>query len=503
MDFQRSSCLFLHPTSLPSSTGVGNFGKSAYQFVDLLKECGFGYWQVCPLGPTGYGDSPYQSFSSFAGNPYLIDIEGLASAGLCSEADLAGLNSLSSQYVDYGRLYDIFWPVLAQIHKNYLKDENLSRIDKSFLEYEVFTKKMALWLEPYSLFQAIKSHCGGRSWIDWPEKYRSYQSVKNQNLPQKIIQDQEAQKFFQFLFFTQWKKLKEYANENGIEIIGDLPIFVAHDSCDVWAYPHLFDLDQSGNPNTMAGVPPDYFSETGQLWGNPLYKWAVHEKDGYDWWIQRIRSSLELYDVLRLDHFRGFDSFWAVPQGSKDARPGKWKKGPGGKFFKKVQKVIPGAPFIAENLGEITDSAQTLLEETGFPGITVLQFGFGSGAKNLHLPHNYKRNAVAYTSTHDNDTTKGWYEKLPLEVQDHVRCYLRVDGRNISWDLIRSVYASSASIAITTVPDLLASGSEARLNLPGSSEGNWSWRMSYSAMKKIRSESAGYLKELAQLYGRA
>lgn len=497
---QRGVGVLLHPTSLPSSQGIGTLGKNAKAFVDFLSESGFRYWQVCPLGPTGYGDSPYQCFSAFAGNPYLVDTEELIALNLLTKEDCATLRELPAEQIDFGGIYHTLWPALLKSYENFKKHPALT--EEAYGSFHVFKESEHTWLYPYSCFRAIKRHFEDRPYRSWPSKYSSFSQIKDSRILKELEDTINAHQFYQYLFFGQWRTLKEYAHSKGVLIIGDIPIFVSEDSADIWTNPEIFSLNKNGIPTHQAGVPPDYFSEDGQLWGNPLYNWAELKKQNYVWWVNRLKANFNLFDIIRLDHFRGFDSYWAVPFGAETARKGEWLPGPGLELFKAIHKAIPKALLIAEDLGEITSSVRTLMKETGLPGMAILQFAFGSGPENSYLPHNHIHNQVVYPGTHDNDTTLGWYRSLDKDTGDHVRRYLRISGENITWDFIRACYESTANLAIIPLQDLLSLGSESRMNYPGSADGNWTWRYNESELNTLRKKSSGYLKELSLLHGR-
>lgn len=497
---QRATGVLLHPTSLPSTYGVGAFDEAAVAFLDFLVAAGMRYWQLCPLGPTGYGDSPYQCFSSFAGNPYLIDPAPLVSAGLLSADALTPLRQLSVDHVDFGALYQTKLPLLFSAHAAWRKDPNRAL---PYGEFAAFRRQHASWLAGYGFFSAIKDHFGGRPWWEWPQELRSLADAEKSPLRVQLAERIEGYEFVQYLFFGQWAQLRAQAVARGISIIGDTPIFTALDSADVWASPHLFRLDpQTRRPLAVAGVPPDYFSADGQLWGNPLYDWRAHAAEGYKWWIDRLRASFSLCDVVRLDHFRGFDSYWAIPATAATARKGQWEAGPGLAFFQAVLAALPEAKLIAEDLGDLTPGVVTLREATGLPGMAVLQFAFGGDAKNLYLPHNQRANSVVYAGTHDNDTTLGWYATADEKTRDHFRRYFRVSGQEVAWDCVRIAYAAVANLAVIPLQDLMGLGSEARFNTPGKSQGNWTWRYRSDQLRTLRDNSAPYLRELAALYGR-
>ncbi|MFT4900875.1 MAG: 4-alpha-glucanotransferase [Lentimonas sp.] len=497
---QRTSGVLLHLSSLPSDTGIGNLGTEAYTQIDFMHAAGIHIWQICPLGPTGYGDSPYQCFSAFAGNPYFIDLAPLVADGLIKDSELNALRALPRDSVDYGALHQLFWPILAVAFKRF----KASGADH-FQDYgslKSFRKAQASWLENFALFTALKASFGGCCWQDWPAAFKDFESAKKQTLTQPVIEMADAHVFYQYIFYAQLAKLRKYAGMHGVEILGDAPIFVAFDSSDVWANPELFQLNTDGSPTAVAGVPPDYFSEDGQLWGNPLYAWEVHEASNFAWWIERIKSNLEFYDIVRLDHFRGFEAHWSIPAGEETARNGTWIKSPGLALFKAIHAACPNAKLIAEDLGVITEDVDDLRKATGLPGMAVLQFAFGGDADNVYLPHNCSQNCVVYSGTHDNDTTLGWYRTLDEDTQDHVRRYLRISGNTISWDFVRAAIESPAYMAIIPIQDLMSLGSAARLNTPGTQMGNWQWRYLPHQLDELSFNSTGYLRELLFLYGR-
>jgi 4-alpha-glucanotransferase len=498
---ERTSGVLLHVSSLPSATGIGNFGQSAYRYIDFMEAAGMHVWQICPLGPTGYGDSPYQCFSAFAGNPYFIDLEPLEAEGLLHWDELQALRDLPTDHVDYGALYGAFWPVLHKAYERF-KRSGADHFDH-YGSIKAFRKAQSAWIEDFALFLALKAKFGGKCWLDWPAGFRDVTKARKQKLTEDVKEAAEAHVFYQYLFYGQLAKLRSYAGSKGVEILGDAPIFVALDSSDVWANRSLFQLNKDGKPKAVAGVPPDYFSADGQLWGNPLYDWQAHQDSNFAWWIERIKANLEFYDIVRLDHFRGFESYWSVPAKDTTARNGTWIECPGLELFKAIQAACPDAKLVAEDLGVITDEVEALREATGLPGMAVLQFAFGGDAENAYLPHNYSRNCVAYSGTHDNDTTLGWYRGLDEATQDHIRRYLTVSGDEIAWDLVRSAIKSAANMAIIPLQDLLSLGSEARLNTPGAPVGNWQWRYQPDQLVALQQDSAPYLKELLELYDRA
>ncbi len=505
MNFPRASGVLLHPTSLPGPFGIGDLGPEAYRFLKFLADAGQSLWQVLPLGPTGYGDSPYACYSAFAGNTLLISPEQLVADGLLSRVDLY-VSQSNSDRVDFGEAHSLKESLLRKVYQNYTKttDTNLRS------SFETFAQHHANWLEDYALFRALKDAHGGIAWNNWEASLVNRTSAALERAREELRDEIEAHMFYQFLFFRQWSTLKTYANEHGIKVVGDLPIFVAPDSADVWTNPEQFQLDKNGTPTVVAGVPPDYFSTTGQLWGNPLYNWDHMLEDGFTWWIERVRATLTVVDIARIDHFRGFAACWEIPGGDKTAERGQWVEAPGEQLFTAIKKALGEIPIIAEDLGVITPDVVALRERFGFPGMRILQFGFGSDTKNLDLPHNYVPNVVAYTGTHDNDTTLGWFHSVAGEgstrtaaqiKREQTFCinYLNTDGGEIHWDFIRGVWASVANTAIVPLQDLLGLGPDARMNLPNSTSGNWSWRYREGA---LTTEIAQRLNKLTELYGR-
>ncbi len=505
MSFTRSSGILLHPTSLPGRFGIGDLGDAAYALVDFLVESGQSLWQVLPLGPTGFGDSPYQCFSSFANNPLLISPERLVADGLLSENDLQHTPRFPAAQVDYGRVIDFKTALLARAFENF-KHTTETDLRSGFL---AFIKRSESWLEDYALFRALKDANGGASWNQWEPGLRKREPRAMLAAREELHDRIEAQKFYQYLFHKQWTALKDYCHKNQIKIIGDIPIFVAYDSADVWSNPELFKLDSEGNPTVVAGVPPDYFSKTGQLWGNPIYDWNRLRATGYKWWIDRLRATLEVVDIVRIDHFRGFAACWEIPAGDKTAENGRWVEVPGREIFDALKYDFDELPVIAEDLGVITPDVQALRDDFGFPGMRILQFGFRSST-NTDLPHNYVPNTIVYTGTHDNDTAVGWFnsqagagstrtaEQIERERQFCLE-YLNSDGKEIQWDFIRAAMASVAHTAIIPMQDLLGLGSDARMNLPASTEGNWRWRFGQKALTKSLSKR---LRQVTELYVR-
>jgi 4-alpha-glucanotransferase len=495
----RATGVLLHPTALPGSQGIGVFDAHAVRFLDFLHAAGIKYWQLCPLGPTGYGDSPYASFSAFAGNPLLIDLAALVPHGLLEEADLVPLAALPEDRVDFGAVYERKRALLNRAYENF----RVRRAAAPYGDFERFQHEHAGWLPAFAYFTALKEHLNGAAWTDWPVELRDYAQARQSPLRDLLEERIERCAFIQYLFFGQWQFIRAEARARGVEIIGDLPIFVALDSADAWSNPELFELDPATRrPVAVAGVPPDYFSADGQLWGNPLYAWEAHRADGFRWWIERMRAAFSLYDVVRIDHFRGFDTYWRIPLPATNAKVGEWRPGPGLELFRAIHRAFPAARIIAEDLGDLLPSVRELLAQTGLPGMLVLQFAFGGDAKNLYLPHHATPNSVMYPGTHDNDTTLGWYRHASEHERDYVRRYLRVSGAEIAWDFIRASYACPSRLAIFPLQDVFSLGSEARFNTPGQPQGNWQWRYRASELERHCGGTAAYLRELAQLYDR-
>jgi 4-alpha-glucanotransferase len=497
---RRSAGVLAHITSLPGEYGIGNLGQGARQLIDVLAAAGIRYWQICPLGPTGYGDSPYQLFSASAGNPYFIDLGELVVDGLLDEGDLSCLWQLPGDRVDYGALYREFWPVLAKAHIRFVLQ---GRTEVSGLgPLSEFRERHASWLEPFASFVALKEHFGGYPWTLWPESFRVWRAELPKNLPLPARRDADKHAFYQYLFFGQWARLRRYATERGVQVIGDVPIFVALDSADTWQNRSVFRLDARGQPVAVAGVPPDYFSATGQLWGNPLYDWNYLSRTGYAWWIERLRAAFQLYDVVRLDHFRGFDSYWEIPAGAEDARGGRWRPGPGMKFFKAVQRALPGARIIAEDLGYTGPEVVDLRREAGLPGMKIIQFAYGHDRHNVNLPHFFPPESVAYTGTHDNNTARGWLRGLSPESAPLVKEYFQLNGSDSAWPIIRALLATPSRLAVVPMQDLLDLGAEATLNRPGTAEGNWQWRFSREQLVELEENKVATLRRWVQLYDR-
>ena len=495
--FERSSGILFHPTSLPGKYGIGTLGKEAYAFIDFLKKSKQKLWQIFPLGPTGYGDSPYQSFSSFAGNPYLIDFDLLIEAHLLSEEDLRDIFfGDNEEYIDYGAIYNQKYPLLRKAYENFKSSDNNEMKDS----LENFKRENSSWLNDYSLYISLKNHFNGLPWNEWAHDIKNRENSAMQHYKNELADDIEYHNFIQFLFFKQWNDVKRYANENGIKIIGDIPIFVAADSSDAWANPEIFLFDEERKPVKVAGVPPDYFSATGQLWGNPLYNWEKLKETNYSWWVERVRANLSTCDIIRIDHFRGFEAYWAVPYGDETAVNGQWEPGPGIDLFNAIKSQLGELPIIAEDLGLMTQGVIDLREATGFPGMKILGFAFDSGEENDYLPHTYTKNCVVYTGTHDNDTLIGWFQKAKEEDRQFARDYLnsRSDDE-IHWDAIRGAWSSVASMAISPVQDFLGLGSEARINTPGVAAGNWQWRLRHGV---LTDELAERIAKLTRVYSR-
>jgi len=500
MIFQRKSGVLLHPSSLPGSYGIGTLNQAAYHWVDFLERAGQQIWQLLPLGPTGYGDSPYQSFSSFAGNPYLISLEQLVEEGFLEQAALDRAPEFTSNQVDYGAIYEWKLPLLRTVATSFQQDSAAKgNLTEKRIEFEQFCTENAEWLDDFALFMALKDAHNGAPWIEWEMDLRSRKNFAIKAATKTHADLIYSHKFNQWLFYRQWNWLRTYANDRGIQIVGDIPIFVAMDSADAWTNPTEFFLDDASQPTVVAGVPPDYFSETGQLWGNPLYRWDKMKANDYAWWQRRIQAALRLYDIVRIDHFRGFANYWEVPAAEETAANGRWVDGPGPHFFQTLERKLGALPIIAEDLGEIDQAVFDLRDQFSLPGMKILQFAFGGDASNLFLPHNYAPNFVVYTGTHDNDTTVGWYNASPDHLQDHLRRYLKVDGNDVAWSLTEAAFRSAAATAIVPLQDLLRLDSSARMNLPGRASGNWGWR--YHA-DQLNDHLADQLRNLTELYGR-
>ena len=493
---KRQSGVLMHISSLPGKYGIGSFGQSAYDFVDFLVRTKQRYWQILPLGTTSYGDSPYQSFSAFAGNTYFIDFDILIEEGLLNEADVKGADfGDNPRKVDYAKIFDARRPIMEKAVARFLKADDLS-------DYESFVEQNAAWLEVFADYMAIKEYFDNLAWTEWPdEAIRRREAASLASYREKLADKLTYHRVTQYLFFKQWLRLKAYANEHHIEIVGDMPIYVAADSADVWAQPHFFKTDAVGKPTCVAGCPPDEFSETGQLWGNPIYDWEAMDKDGYAWWIERLRESFKIYDIVRIDHFRGFESYWEVPADSETSATGKWVKGPDYKLFAAVKEALGDLNIIAEDLGFMTDEVIELRERTGFPGMKILQFAFNPDDESIDSPHLAPNNSVMYTGTHDNNTVLGWYKD---EIDDAIRQYMaqytnRKEYETVPHAMLRTIFASVSFMAIATMQDLLELDGAARMNYPSTIGGNWTWRMTAEELNPI---VEGELYSLTKTYRR-
>ena len=497
----RTAGVLAHVSSLPGGYGIGNLGPGARAFVDFLAEAGVRHWQICPIGPTGYGDSPYQLFSGRAGNPYFIDLGELVSSGLLREDEVAVLGALPTDRVDYGGLYENFWTVLARAYDRFAA--TAADTVAGYGSFRAFRCDHADWLEPFADFMALKVKFGGQAWIGWTEEFRQWSPALRSTLPGSVRGEADRHAFYQYVFFGQWTQLRRYAFGRDVGIIGDVPIFVAMDSADTWQNRSVFRLDVHGQPLAVAGVPPDYFSALGQLWGNPLYDWDHLARTDYSWWINRLRAAFELYDIIRLDHFRGFDTYWEIPAGAADARAGCWLKGPGLPFFQAVRAALPHARIIAEDLGYIGPEVVELRRAAGLPGMKVLQFAYGHDANNVNLPHFYPADSVAYTGTHDNLTTRGWLEGLATEYATQIDDYFQLRGKRSAWPMIRAVLATPSRLAVIPMQDLLDLPATATLNRPGTIEGNWQWRFTAAELGSLAGERSARFRHWIQLYDRS
>ena len=509
MKLVRSSGVLLHPTSLPGRCGAGDLGPEAYRFADFLAAARQRIWQVLPLGPTGYGDSPYSAYSAFAGNPLLVSLERLVEDGDLAPEHLVDCPPFAGNVLNYGLVKSYRRPLLRKAAENFHAHASPSRREN----YETFCRENAAWLDDYALFISLKgAHGSEAAWNQWEPGIAARRPEAIARWTERLSTEIAVQKYEQYQFFKQWSELRAYCRRHGVQMMGDVPIFIAHNSADVWSRPDLFHLDSNGNPSLQAGVPPDYFSATGQLWGNPLYRWEAMAADGYSWWVERLRSTLGLVDMIRLDHFRGFEAFWQVPGGETTAVNGRWVKAPGVALFEAVRKALGDPPIVAETLGVITPEVEDLRERFGFPGMGVLQFAFGVDPPVPEfLPHNYSRHFVVYTGTHDNDTTLGWWSnsdpsnstrsgEIVRREREFALNYLSTDGRDMNWIFIRAILASVASLAITPLQDILGLGTEARMNQPATSSGNWRWRFT---REQLTPEIAQRMRGLTEIYGRA
>lgn len=495
---KRESGILLHITSLPGKYGIGDLGKGAYEFVDFLEKTQQKLWQVLPLGVTGYGDSPYQAFSAFAGNPYFIDLGEFLERKMLSDSDLEILKELNKEEkINYGALYNERYKVLRKAY------ENFKKIDE-YLEIEKIKNRYSSWLPEYSLFMALKNHFNGVSWQEWPKNFRVRDKETIYKAKKELKDEIEFYIFLEYFFRKQWLKLKKYANSKGIKIIGDIPIFVSTDSVDTWTKPEMFQFDKNLRPKKVAGCPPDAFSATGQLWGNVLYNWKVIKKDGYKWWINRIKDCFKLYDIVRIDHFRGFDSYWAIPARDKTAKNGKWEIGPGIKLFKTINKNLGNISIIAEDLGFLTSRVKRLLKDSGYPGMKILQFGFDGREENEYLPEFASKNSVIYTGTHDNQTTESWCRELSEEQKRFATNYLekyldkKIDSLDTK-DFIEAAFKSKSNWAIIPMQDLLKLDDSSRMNTPSTLGNNWNWKLK---TLDISDENIEYLKEITKKYKR-
>jgi 4-alpha-glucanotransferase len=503
MKFQRASGILLHITSLPSDFGIGDLGPMAYRFVDFLAVSKQSIWQILPLTPTGYGDSPYQSYSAFAGNTKMISPERLIEDGLLSPDDLQDVPAGDPDRVDYGAVMDFKNRILDIAFHNFKQAAGGTHLD----DFEYFCDFAASWLNDYALFRALMKANNDAAWNTWSCDLALRDPVALAAAAHDLAEEIEAQKFYQYLFFKQWFQLKAYAKQHGVKIFGDMPIFVAHNSSDVWAHPEFFKLKDDGSPLVVAGVPPDYFSKDGQLWGNPIYSWDAMRATGFQWWIERMSAALQMVDLVRIDHFRGFVAAWEVPGEDTTARNGEWVEVPGREIFQAFKAAFKELPIVAEDLGVITPEVEALRDDFGFPGMKVLQFGLGGDASNTYLPHHYTQNTAVYTGTHDNDTVVGWYEeKLKSKEEpakrelDFCLKYLNSDGEEIHWDFVRVALASVADLAILQLQDVLGLDSTARMNLPATDKGNWNWRARASMLTR---EVSARLRAMTEIYGRA
>ncbi|MFH1161587.1 MAG: 4-alpha-glucanotransferase [bacterium] len=492
---QRASGILLHPTSLPGKYGIGTLGKAATDFVDFLAGSKQQYWQILPLGPTGFADSPYQCYSAHAGNPNLIDFDELVNEGLLSKEDTQNFPFFDEGPVDFDRVQKARKPLLVKAYQAFKE----SRDPTARLKFRNFLKNNSFWLHDYALFMAIKAHMDMKPWYHWDAAIKQRKPEVVTHFQHLLKEDIEYYKFIQYLFFRQWFAIKEYAHKKSIRIIGDIPLYISLDSADAWINTHLFEFDNKLNPVRVGGVPPDYYSETGQLWGNPLFRWKEEQEEVTRWWEQRIQTNLTLFDLIRIDHFRGFAAYWAVPFGEKTAVKGKWIDGPGKDFFDAMIKRFGSLPIIAEDLGVITPDVEELRDHFGFPGMKVLEFAFDSEEANDYLPYNYTRNCIVYTGTHDNDTVQGWFEEASEEDRDYLLAFVNTAGDQIHWDMIRLAWSSVANLAIVPMQDLLGLDSSARMNIPGTTVNNWQWR---ARQEDFTEDLSDKLRELTVLYGR-
>ena len=494
MNKERSSGILLHITSLPGKYGIGTMGEEAYRFIDFLIESQQKVWQILPLGHTGFGDSPYQCFSAFAGNPLIIDLERLVWEGYLHQHDLPETTGFSHDEAEFAKVNEYLYPLLS---KAYTQFKTRFGVDK--YKYEAFCRQNKYWLEDYALFMALKKHFNNKSWNNWTSdiKLRKPEALEKYKIE---LKDQIGfYKFIQFVFYKQWAEIKSYANINGISVIGDIPLYVAFDSADAWANPEIFEFDEDMNPVNVAGVPPDYFSETGQLWGNPIYNWDYLQQTEFHWWIERIKANFKLYDVLRIDHFRGLAAYWAVPYGEKTAIKGEWVNAPGFELFETILEKLGDLPIIAEDLGVITPDVEQLRDGFEFPGMKILQFAFDMSEENCFLPHTFNSNCIVYTGTHDNDTTLGRYNESSPEEKKMMQEYFNIDHSDPAWSFIRLAWSTVAYMAIVPMQDILRLDTQARMNFPGKPSGYWKWRYKKGDLK---AEHAAFLRSITKLFGR-
>lgn len=495
----RAAGILMPITSLPSPYGIGTIGKEAYKFADFLKKAGQTIWQILPVGPTSYGDSPYQSFSTYAGNPYMIDLDMLCEEGLLEKSDMEGINyGTNPGYVDYEKIYNCRFDILRKAYENFKTTDKDSAGQKAFRS---FKRKNSAWLKNYALYMSVKKSFGMKSWTEWEdESIRLRDEKAVTRYTRKFSDDIGFWSFIQFKFYEQWEKFRAYVNSLGIKILGDMPIYVAMDSADTWANPEVFWLDETRNPVCVAGCPPDYFSATGQLWGNPLYNWDYLKETGYKWWFERIKAATALFDITRIDHFRAFDTYYAIPFPAENAIGGSWKEGPGIEFFNLMNEQIENVEIVAEDLGDLTPGVRQLLLDCGYPGMKILEFAFGGGNDNEYLPHLYPENCVVYTGTHDNDTIMGWRAEADDNTIRHAYEYCHLsDEEGFNWGIIRTAYESRAKYAIIPMQDLLGLGSEARINTPSTLGGNWEWRIDAAS---LTDELAAKLNSMVNTYNR-
>ncbi len=493
---ERSSGILLHITSLPGKYGIGTMGSEARRFVDFLVASGQKLWQILPLGHTGYGDSPYQCFSAFAGNPLIIDLEKLMEQELLTPGELPENESFPEDAVDYGKVFHYKYKLLEIAHGRF----TVSGDDDLKKQYNTFCTSNKWWLDDYAFFMALKIHHGGKAWMEWDKQIKLREPDAVGRYQEHLAQSIDFYRFLQFVFYHQWLELKSYANSNNIEIIGDLPLYVALDSTEAWANPAIFDFDDTLTPRTVAGVPPDYFSETGQLWGNPIYNWEYLEEQGFQWWIDRIKANFLLYDILRIDHFRGLAAYWSIPYGEKTAVKGQWIEVPGEAMLKAVYHKLGEKSIIAENLGVITPDVEELRETFNMPGMKILQFAFDSAEDNEFIPHTYDKNSVVYTGTHDNNTTVGWFKHSPPQDKQNMHDYFCLDEKDPAWSFIRLAWSTVSNLAIAPMQDVLRLGEEARMNFPGKAPGYWKWRFQQNMLTDTHVRD---LRKITEVYGRA